>query len=150
VQLLVRIVPCMALLTRLLHELLDLNLQGTNAHVIMCHMDGSSASAAASTDTPWHRRRLWFAPPPHVLLQRALVTARGVVQLATQLGRAQLAYLWDHQVHSIGDFSVALSRFRRRTWAAAACCWQCCHASCNPPAYVQDRSTLGPGCSASH
>jgi hypothetical protein len=82
------------------------SLQGTNAHVIMCHTDSSSTAAAAVKDIPWQRRRLWFAPPPHLLLQRALVVARGVVQLATLLGRTQLAYLWDHQVASCPHWTL--------------------------------------------
>ena len=73
-------------------------LQGTNAHVIMCHTEGSDSTATAVKDVLWQRRRLWFAPSPHLLLQRALVAARGIVQLATLLSRTQLAYLWDHQV----------------------------------------------------
>jgi hypothetical protein len=64
----------------------------------MCHADSSGALAIAFTNTQWRRRRLWFAPPPHVLLQRALVAAHGTVQLAAQLSRSHLAYLWDHQV----------------------------------------------------
>jgi hypothetical protein len=76
---------------------MGVTMQGTNAHVIMCHTEGSSAAAGVA-NVPWQRRRLWFAPPPHLLLQRALIAARGVVQLATLLGRTQLAYLWDHQV----------------------------------------------------
>ena len=77
---------------------LRVTLQGTNAHVIMCHTGGSGSAAVNAMDTPWQRRRLWFAPPPHLLLQRALGAARGIVQLATLLGRSQLAYLSDHQV----------------------------------------------------
>lgn len=74
--------------------------QGTNAHVVMCHTDGSSVPVSAAAETTWQRRRLWFAPPPHVLLHCALAAARGTVQLAAQLGRSHLAYLWDHQVRS--------------------------------------------------
>lgn len=64
----------------------------------MCHADAGGAAAPVVSEAAWQRRRLWFAPPPHVLLQRALAAARGTVQLAAQLSRTHLAYLWDHQV----------------------------------------------------
>lgn len=77
------------------------SLQGTNAHVLLCRANDAAAVAtarAAAETTAWQRRRLWFAPPPHVLLQAVRMTGRGVAQLHTMLSRAHLAYLWDHKV----------------------------------------------------
>lgn len=45
----------------------------------------------------WQRRRLWYAPPQHVLLQRAVCRA-ATVQFAALLSHAHLACMWDHQV----------------------------------------------------
>ena len=72
-------------------------LQGTNAHAILAHAPGTTSRAAVAASPPWQRRRLWYAPPQHVLLQRAVCHA-ATVQFAALLSHAHLACMWDHQV----------------------------------------------------
>lgn len=74
--------------------------QGTNAHAILTHCNGASHAVGAQAYTAaaqWQRRRLWYAPLQHVLLQRANCRA-STVQMAALLTRAHLACMWDHRV----------------------------------------------------
>lgn len=73
--------------------------QGTNAHAILSASPSPSKQSVAAAAVPWQRRRLWFAPPQHVLLQRAMCHG-SAVQLAALLSRAHLACMWDHRVCS--------------------------------------------------
>ena len=48
---------------------------------------------------PWQRKRMWLGPPAHVLLHKFTSAARGMLMMQTNVNRASLAYLWDHQVY---------------------------------------------------
>jgi len=41
---------------------------------------------------------MWYGPLTYVLLNRCIPGNQGILQLQSNLGRAHLSYLWDHQV----------------------------------------------------
>ena len=73
--------------------------QGTNAHAILGQDQGKALAATptVSRTTLWQRRRLWYAPPTHVLLQRGSCKA-GVAHMSALITRAHMACMWDHRV----------------------------------------------------
>ena len=74
--------------------------QGTNGHVLL-HMDDAAADANTSGMTRAHwssRERFWYAPDPHLLLEKVGKTAPGAVLFETLLSMKKTAFLWDHAV----------------------------------------------------
>lgn len=80
------------------------NLQGTNAHAVLVGASTSKVTSCGRSSNPWQRKRMWYGLPAYVLLEKSLHPARGMLNLQTSLNRANLAYLWDHQVRASSDF----------------------------------------------
>ena len=78
--------------------------QGTNAHVTLASVQGSSAcsgvaAAAALPAALWRRQRFWFTVEQHQMLACCVVPGGGgAVRMEGDLASARLAYLHDHQV----------------------------------------------------
>jgi len=72
--------------------------QGTNAHILLGKTPISMGVHNSRTNVPWRRKRTWFAPSGHVMLFVCTHVARGVLELHSDVNRAAVAYLWDHQV----------------------------------------------------
>ena len=78
--------------------------QGTNAHMLVAAMAGSSTAPKPQQSDPavWQRRRYWYAPEPSALLVAASASGGGssaLVAFTLQLRAPGVAYLHDHQVH---------------------------------------------------
>lgn len=73
--------------------------QGTNAHAVLSVGPEGGAEIGPSKDSPIQRHRFWYASPAHQLLHSAIISGpQRDVTFQTQINRACLGYLFDHQI----------------------------------------------------
>lgn len=112
--------------------------QGTNAHIILAAAAPGRALEFPVRSPAWQRRRCWFGPPPHALLQRASsgLPVKGIAQECAfhcPTAAPRLALLWDHVVAG-------------RALVPGACMLEACHAATQRALAVESASgTPGSG-----
>ncbi len=74
-----------------------LQLQGTNAHVLLAQQQSQHCEMLHSLADTWTRERVWALDPIYHLVDTA-ACGRDQTHLTVQLGKPSLALLWDHQV----------------------------------------------------